>query len=157
MDKNDIWETFYKFGMPREEIPAILMYYQLEELVPCIVLYEGEEIGHWCAILRHPKSWEIFDPIGLLPDQPLDHPGILRIPKKLGVFFENQNVPRGAKWDLEIEYNDFSMQKGGKTCGLWCILRFIHKNLSCDQFRDEFGKMTDEQVCRFFNRMDLLN
>ncbi len=128
--------------------PEILMYDQLDRLIECIFLYEGIKVGHWCAIIKHPNSWEIFDPIGLVPDEPLSNPKIKRVPKKLEKFCRDSN--------MVVEYNDFGLQRGGSTCGLWCILRFLHKDLSCDEFREEFRDMTDLQVCRFFERPDLI-
>ncbi len=146
MDKYEITAEFVKRGW---HPPPIIMYDDLTRLGPCIYLYAGENgDGHWCSILRHPQSWEIFDPVGVEPDSEIDHPRIRKVPKIL--------------WDLcaaqplQVDYNDWPFQTGGRTCGLWCIFRFFHYKLPCDTFRLMYENWTDEDVCHFFEKIDLL-
>jgi hypothetical protein len=149
MNKFDIARTFVNMG---KSPPPIVYYSELESLHPCIFLYTGEEFGHWCAILRDADGdWEIFDPMGLYPDSELDHPGILHVGKKLQAFCEPE-VRRGFK----IYYNHFDFQKRGSDCGLWCILRWLEQDLDAKQFIDRFEDWEDVDICRYFNRMDLL-
>lgn len=149
MNEDDIRAVFVRFNKPA---PPILLYDQLTKLTPCIFLYRGKKVGHWCAILRHEDSWEIFDPVGLKPDAPLDHPRMIPVPKKLRWMCLNQEGR-----PLRIYYNDVHLQAGGKSCGLWCIFRYLHKHLDSDQFTAKFRWVTDADICQFFNRMDLLN
>jgi hypothetical protein len=147
MDRTDILKTFQKLETPP---PPVLMYDKLDKLQECIYLYPGDDgVGHWCAILKHPDSWEIFDPIGLYPDTEIDNPRIKKVPKKLAHFFSE--IPNEG-----IEYNDFALQRGGSDCALWCILRFLYRDLSCEQFENQFKDLTDFEICKGFNRMDVL-
>lgn len=148
MDKYDIARTFTKLG---KEPPEILLYDQLEELIPCIFLYVGYHVGHWCAILKHKDSWEIFDPIGLWPDSEIDHPAIRKVPKKFA-----ELAAEKTRQGYRVDYNHFRLQKGGSTCGLWCIMRWLNKNLQCEEFIKEFEDVTDAEIAQYFSRPDLL-
>lgn len=148
MDKYDIARVFKSLD---KSVPDILLYDELEQLVPCIFLYTGIHTGHWCAILKHKDSWEIFDPIGVWPDTELQHPHIKKVPPKL----QQLSLPLAEK-GYRIDYNHFNFQKGGSACGLWCILRWLNKHMDCDSFIAAFEKVTDRDVCLYFNRMDLL-
>lgn len=146
MDRNAIVQTFSRFN---RIAPPVLMYSELTRMTPCIFLYEGHgKIGHWCAILRHDDGWEIFDSVGFYPDSEIDNPRLLKVRKKL--------------WDFAVatkqlvEYNDFPLQKGGRDCGLWCIMRWFYSNLSCDEFEHYFKEWTDVDICAYFGRLDLL-
>lgn len=148
MDDIEIQKTFQLYGAPR--IPPILMYPDLKRLQSCIFLYQGYKSGHWCCIIRHPNSWEIFDPVGLYPDDPLDNQRIIPVRKKM------EQLCREQESYVKVEYNDYPFQRSGRACGLWCILRFFYSHLSCAQFKKEFKNLGDVGVCRFFDRMDLL-
>lgn len=145
MDANDIVRAFQS---QLAKSPPVVLYSQLEKLTECIFLYEGVHTGHWCAIIKHPYSWEIFDPVGVRPDDPIDNPRIVRVPKKLQKFCIGQN--------MLVEYNAVPLQKGGKSCGLWCVWRFMHKDLSCDEFAEEFEDFSDKDLCLYFNKPDLI-
>jgi len=148
MDATQIRQTFHEWGM---QAPPIITYDQLEQFERCVYLYRGDTVGHWCCILFHPQtdSWEIFDPMGLFPDRPLDVPGIVRMPKKLWQMALDQ--------DKAVEWNEFAHQGlGTATCGLWCIWRLLNGKLPFQQFRDKFSSMTDQEICALFNKPQLL-
>lgn len=134
-------------GHEVERFPLICMYSGLNSLTPCIFLYEGPAIGHWCAILKHKNSWEVFDPIGLWPDDELKHPMITKVPAKI--------EKMAASTNLAVFYNHMPLQKAHRTCGLWCCFRWIHRDLDYDQFIRRYGHITDLQVCYLFDRLDL--
>lgn len=142
----EIKEVFKKLRM---DAPPIIMYNQLKRLMECIVLYPGKESGHWISIIEHPDSWEIFDSTGLEPDEPIDFPGMTKVPKKFHDLVKLTNK--------RVDYNEVHLQKfNTSTCGLWCINRFIHKKYSCKQFEDMMKDITDKEICRIFNMPDLL-
>ena len=146
MDKNDIAKVFLQM---QRIPPRIILYDDLNKFMPCIFLYRGYKVGHWCAILKHSDSWEIFDPIGLFPDTELNHPAIIKMPDKL--------VHLGRATNARIFYNHLKLQQGGRSCGLWCIFRFLHSDLTYNQFARRYGHLTDLDICKMFGRMDLLN
>lgn len=149
MNADEIRATFQQWGMYP---PPVILYDEIgPELRRCVYLYRGDEVGHWCCILFHPRtdSWEIFDPMGLYPDKPLDVPGIVKVPKLL--------LKLALAQDKMVDYNEFAHQGlGTRTCGLWCVWRMLHHNLTFDEFRDRYSKMTDEEICRLFNKPELL-
>lgn len=145
MDKDEIIKVFAQY---HQIPPPVKIYDDLTKLEPCIFLYRGHRMGHWCAILGHPDSWEIFDPIGMWPDTELNHPQIRKIPPRMAALCNAQ--------PFRVDYNDCYLQTGGSSCGLWCIFRFLHHKLSYLEFVSKFGKWTDRDICRFFKRYDLL-
>lgn len=146
MDKSALLNVFAQINQPA---PPIVLYDDITRFKPCIFLYRGHKMGHWCAILGHSDSWEIFDPQGCFPDTELLHPAIVKLPPKFRNIAESQ--------PFRVYYNHMKLQKGGKSCGLWCVFRFIHHKLDYDQFIAKFGTMTDLDVCNYFGRLDLLN
>lgn len=149
MNRQAIIDVFNSRGFVA---PLVIYYNIIDKPIPCIFLYEGEnKVGHWCAILKHPNSWEIFDPVGLYPDSEIDIPHMQKVQKKFQRIFGDINMNYGT----HIQYNDFSHQKGGKSCGLWCILRWLQSDLNIDEFNAEYQNFTDWDVCRYFGRPDL--
>lgn len=129
--------------------PPIILYKQLTRLMDCIVLYPGKETGHWIAVLEHPDSWEIFDSIGIPPDEEMKYPGMKKVPPKFRELCKLTNK--------RVDYNDISLQKlNTSTCGLWCINRFIHKKYSCENFATMMKDVSDKEICKIFGRPDLL-
>ena len=147
MDAEDIRKTFEEHS--EQPCPQIIMYDELDHPENCIYLYPGVDgMGHFCAILIHSYCIELFDPIGLYPDAPIDNPRILKVPKRLERIFANSSLP--------IEYNNFDFQRGGSDCALWCILRFLYRWMTPIRFIETFDKWTDFDICKYFNRFDLL-
>lgn len=122
-------------------------YRSLDELLgeygACIVLYETKKnYGHWCCIFKVTNELlEFFDPYGIFPDQEL------KFIKKDFQIASRQNEPYLCKLMLEspyvLSYNHFRFQKykkGVNSCGRWCGLRIIFRNLPLELFIEIFGK-----------------
>lgn len=126
----------------------VLLYEDIVTLHPCIFLYDGPKMGHWCCIVKHPKRWEFFDPEGVCIDKEFDFDNITKRENKLKELYLLNS--KG------IEYNAHKFQHRGNTCGLWCIWRLLNRHLSCAQFVKAYRNATDYDVANFFNRLDLL-
>jgi len=146
MNKEGIRQLIDERGQVR---PDFTTYRRIQKMQPCIFLYEGPQIGHWCCILEHKNSWEIFDPVGMWPDDELKHPKIMKVPAKF------RRLCRAT--GKTVYYNDFPLQTGGRTCGLWVALRWMYRHLTYDEFVRNFSHMTDHHICKLFHRMDLYN
>lgn len=98
-----------------------------------IVLYETERnYGHWCACIKINNNLvEFFDPISTKPDKEFLH-----IPKE---YKKNPYLSHLMKESpYKLSYNHYKFQKdkeGISTCGRWCALRVILKNMSLDDFK----------------------
>lgn len=106
----------------------------------CFILYEWKpHYGHWCLLSKHDNLLEFFDPYSGMPDDELDHVP-KRFRKKLGEDHPYLcDLLRACDYDLS--YNEFQFQKLSpdiSTCGRWCILRAILKDLTLYQFKNLF-------------------
>lgn len=110
----------------------------------CIILYETKKnYGHWCCIFKFPdgKTIEFFDPYGLFPDK--ERQFISKAFRKES----NQNYPYLTALMLKspyiLTYNHFPFQEiktGVNSCGRWCAIRLIFRNLTLKDFIKIFGK-----------------
>lgn len=131
-------------------------YRTIDELINpygcCFLLYESEpKWGHWCLVfMRDDGILEFFDPYGTIIDDQLDD-----IDKN---FREktNQNYPYLTKLLYEcpyqIEYNDYQFQRRSrniKTCGRWCICRWICKSLTLEEFKYYFLKKHGDELVTY--------
>lgn len=133
----------------RTGMPCYL-YRDLEQQIqlpprPFCLLYEMRpNTGHWCLLHETVNTdgtpcIEMFDSYGIFPDNELNwvspsfkiesgqqHTHLLRL-------LINSDRP--------IAYNDVCLQgKGTSTCGRWCILRYINRSMSNEQFCSKVKK-----------------
>lgn len=116
----------------------------------CILLFEAKpNYGHWCCLFKLDNNTiEFFNPYGGYPDDSLDF--ISDKFKKQS----NQDQPYLSQLMLDspydLTYNEFPFQKVGKnikSCGRWCAVRLICKNMSLENFADFFfNNIGDELV-----------
>ena len=96
--------------------------------------------GHYtCLFLNSNNKLHYFDSYGDTPDYLLKY-----IPE----YFREESLQKLPhltyllwKCKYQIEYNDYKLQKMGKnitTCGRWCIIRLLNKELSDKQFAENF-------------------
>jgi hypothetical protein len=103
------------------------------------ILFESKpHYGHWCLIFkRTPEIIEFFNPYGGFPDDSLEY-----IPYSFRVA-SNQLFPILShlldKSPYKLEYNEFQFQqkkKDVKTCGRWCGVRLVLRNLDIYEFKE---------------------
>lgn len=116
------------------------------------ILFEWREgYGHWVLLIKNEisaaeQTVEYFDPYGHFVDYWL---------KKISEPFRTdsgQKDPMLSKllieYNGEMSWNNFDFQKMHKkirTCGMWCVLRALLKELSLETFKDLFyGKHSDD-------------
>jgi len=114
-----------------------------------ILLYMTKQnYGHWvCAFKRNNNAIEFFDSYGFFPDDEL---------KLIPEYFRkvsNQLYPHLTylllKSKNKIEYNNVQLQKLKKdvnTCGRWCIVRIMLRNLTINEFVRKFQDNGDFKV-----------
>jgi hypothetical protein len=133
----------------------------------CFLLYESRpHNGHWCSLLKtNDKQGEVlefFDPYGAgtlpnmidryagFPDSELKY-----IPTEFRSE-SNQDIPYLGHLllnsDYYLSFNQYPFQKFGehiKSCGRWCALRIIFKNLTLDQFKELFLNNHSDDLVTF--------
>lgn len=114
----------------------------------CFILYEWQpRSGHWCLLTKHKNLVEFFDPYSGMPDSELD-----QVP-------EDKRVELGEDHpylcDLlrtcsyEISYNEFQFQKldkNVKSCGRWCCLRCLLKDMDLYDFQRFFLSLYGDDI-----------
>ena len=109
-----------------------------------IILYRtGENYGHWCCLNKINKNTvEFFDPYGNMVDLDLKWTDE-KTRKQLG-----QDLPLLSKlmydspYRLDYNHHKFQNIKDASlaTCGRWCVLRILLKDLTLKQFSKIFLK-----------------
>lgn len=110
----------------------------------CIILIETQEnFGHWTALLKYKQDgrWTVehFDSYGLSPDDELKFvPDSMK--RKLG-----EDHPKLTEFlyksPYKVVYNKYKLQelkKGVNTCGRWCGLRVVFKDIPLKKFIEAF-------------------
>lgn len=118
----------------------------------CIILYKTDTGGHWCYLLRHKKKncIEFGDPYGHIMDYILKE----NInDETLKNYYNNNNhrliflmVNSNYKY---IEYNNYKFQNSDdyiNTCGRHCCVRVIYKELSLQQYYNNFKYYIDNHL-----------
>lgn len=141
--------------------PELANFDDFEDLIEgyegCIILYETSlNNGHW--VLLYPKGNVInfFDSYGF--EYPNDEM------KFINPYFREKNgMDKMLLYNLIFKYpvyhNDIqfqSMDPNVKTCGLWCCVRLLMKNMSPATFKKNFLDSVDdpdELVVKFINLM----
>lgn len=151
-----------------ETYPNLINYNSIEELLEpfdcCFLLFELKPFeGHWVLIHRLPNGHiEFFNSYGGkggkggYPDDCLDY-----IPKKYRGQ-SNQDFPYLSKLLYEspakIDYNQYKFQRSGnevRTCGRWCIIRRLLKDIKLSDFAKIFKiKNGDEVVTYLTTNLD---
>lgn len=122
--------------------PKLINYDSIDNILgpheACIILFESSpRYGHWVCLLKRDNVIEFFNPYGGLPDDSL---------KQISPEFRYIS---GQEYPLltlilfnspyDIEYNEFRFQKRGeniRTCGRWCVVRLLLKNLDIYEFKE---------------------
>lgn len=126
------------------------IYDVLKPFGKAILLYEtSKNWGHWVCLFKDPKSRVIehFDSYGIRPDDEI---------KFVPQYFRKEggaDLPHLTallyKSGAPIRYNHYKLQskrKGVSTCGRWCVLRLIFRDLDEHQFKKLFDGKGDKDV-----------
>ena len=110
----------------------------------CVLLYQTREnYGHWVVLIdRGNKMLEFYDSYGLAPDEELklDNQFHLRIhggkiTPHLGALIQ------AGGWSVKYNHEQLQQQLADiNTCGRYCVMRLIYKNLSIRKFNDLLTK-----------------
>lgn len=104
-----------------------------------VILFElKKNDGHWCSVVRNKERIIFTDSYGMFPENEIDYiPVSFKYVSKqdrgyLLKLLYNQNLP--------VHFSQYRLQKlenGINTCGRYCVIRCIMKELN----EDEFAKM----------------
>jgi len=121
--------------------PDIIKFKTIDELLKpfgaVIILFESKpNYGHWCAIWKLNKNTvSFFNSYGGYPDDSLLH-----IDEGFR-WISNQKYPYLSHLLVQspynLTYNEYNYQAHSqdiKTCGRWCVLRILLRDLNDDQF-----------------------
>lgn len=110
----------------------------------CVLLYQTtENYGHWVVLIdRGNKMLEFYDSYGLAPDEELklDNQFHLRIhggkiTPHLGALIQ------AGGWSVKYNHEQLQEQLSDiNTCGRYCVMRLIYKDLSIRKFNDLLTK-----------------
>jgi hypothetical protein len=130
---------------------------KINDILPCILLYElHEKVGHWVCLWRNRYGINYFDPTGRTPDRLLIN------------HFQNENGRRLLNADYtylnrllylskeDITYNSDMLQPDDSmTCGYWCAVRMIYRDVQNDEFNKHFLKyneaMRERKIVKLYN------
>lgn len=125
----------------------------------CFLLYEfKKDFGHWTCLfkMKDGKTIEFFDPYGIFPDTELDW-----IPKNFRKI-SGQDYPLLTSLlyysPYNLTYNQHAFQKKGEginTCGRWCALRLVFRELSLKGFVKLFKKTNGDDLVSILTSYDL--
>lgn len=123
--------------------------------VALLFLTEGQNEGHWIAVLDHPDCYEVFDSFGTAID------GNRRWLSKAHLIEFNQTAPllstllgKGSK---PVIHNTVKLQNDHvDTCGRWIIARILNASTPLHQFVKEMKDDTgtpDQSVTRYIHSL----
>lgn len=131
--------------------PDLIDYKDIDEVLgkygACFLLFEAKpKYGHWvCLFKRNENTIEFFNSYGGWPDDSLNH-----IPMHFREI-SNQLYPMLSLLILNspynLEYNEFQFQKVNKnikSCGRWCVVRLLLRDLDIYQFNELINLMKNE-------------
>lgn len=97
-----------------------------------VILYGNDQMGHWCTVNKIKDDLvEFFDPYSVKPDKEFNW---IRDDYKRYPFLSKLM----KESPYRLSYNHYKFQKfadGINTCGRYCALRVLLKNLSLEQFK----------------------
>ena len=100
----------------------------------CIILYETKQnFGHWTALIKqNDYQVEFFDPYGLDMDSELNIAKYNNTPYLTNLF--NQTNYRLITNKTQLQH----LVSQVNTCGRWCSMRVVMKNIPIGQFANLF-------------------
>ena len=151
LSNEDVQDILSKYGKPckfllYEDIPKVK---NINELLPrTLILYQLQEIGHFCCVFENEEGLNFFDPLGYRPDIQLElvRPDL--------VHSKNQDFTYllclFGKTRQNIIWSDTKLQKHKtSTCGHWCTIRMLYENLSDKEFTSCFRGIKDKDALIF--------
>lgn len=123
-------------------------YSSLEEVLSpfgsCVLLYQTREnYGHWVVLIdRGNKLLEFYDSYGLAPDEELklDNAFHLRIHGGKITPHLGALIQKGG-WSVQYNHEQLQEQLSDiNTCGRYCVMRLLYKDLSIRKFNDLLTK-----------------
>jgi hypothetical protein len=115
----------------------------VNQLLPkSLILYELARVGHFCCVFENQEGINFFDPLGMYPDNELE----MVDPRLVYQKHENFTYLRRllSMSNKPVIYNQYPLQAHHtSTCGMWCCVRMLCSNMTCDQFAKFFlGKIS---------------
>jgi hypothetical protein len=129
----------------------------LGDKLACFILFQEEEFyGHWTILSRCGNLLEHFDSYGFKPEEEkkyINNKEFIEPINYLNILMKNS--------PYEVSYNEFPFQMKDNyigTCGKWCMLRYMFKDMNLYKFKDMIMKdmkklnikYPDIFVCRIF-------
>jgi hypothetical protein len=103
----------------------------------CILFFPNVSatMGHWCCMIRRPKSIEFFDPYG---DAPEEQKNGLSESRKEALDIDEPSLKRLLRGSgLPVYYNTHPFQADRSdvaTCGRHCVVRLLYAPYSLDKY-----------------------
>ncbi len=120
----------------------------ISQLLPnSLILYELAKVGHFCCVFENQEGINFFDPLGMYPDDELEHVD----PRLLYQDHEDFTYLRRllSKTNQPVIYNQYQLQAHHtSTCGMWCCVRMLYSNITCDQFAHAFIDINFDPIQR---------
>lgn len=107
----------------------------------CLILVRsGPNVGHWVVLVEEDGVITFFDSYGGFIDDQLEHTPVRYKPYLSKLLHE---------YPGDVHYNPFQLQKYSKdvsTCGRWCALYAMHRDMDVDDFVDIMKSYKDRGV-----------
>lgn len=117
-----------------------------------ILLYVHDEspnsiTGHWCAIIRHPHSYEFWDSYGMMPDDII----MMKSDEDRANTHQEHNYLSSLLFNSKknIEFNEFQFQNNDKdinTCGAHTGVRCRFSDISLNDYQHIFNTLKSHGV-----------
>lgn len=125
----------YKQLMKHKNINEVL-----EPFGSVVILLESRDnFGHWLCLIKRGDTIEFFDPYGIKPD---NQRAFIPAAYKKQHYPEKYLVKLLLNSRYKIRYSEFKLQDINdseiSTCGRWCCMRIIFKDLDEYQFKKLF-------------------
>lgn len=128
--------------------PNLIHYKSIEDVLgpykaTFLLFCSQPKYGHWCLVFQSDEhTIEFFNPYGGFPDDSLNYID-MEFRKKSNQL--HTNLSRLLLHSpYQLEYNEFPFQKKSadiKTCGRWCVVRLLNRNLNIYEFKDKIDRL----------------
>ena len=139
--------------------PDLNQYSSLDQILEpygaCFLLYEVKKnYGHWCCLFKTLDEQgpliEFFDSYGGFPDSQREFiPYHFRMESGQAIPFLSYLMLESP---YELSYNQYRFQKlkdNIKSCGRWCALRILLRNLPLERFKELFYNQYSDDLVTF--------
>jgi hypothetical protein len=161
MQASEVINFLEKFNIQCKFIPyeKIHEIKNINELMPCsLILYQlggFNGVGHFCCIFYNDETKiSYFDSFGNTPDYPLSY---MTETMKKETKHDHKYLIKLLYENKGVDYNNTKLQDYEReTCGKWCAIRILCRNITNENFSKCFKKFKnkDDKINELYNNLN---